>query len=206
MSYNGLDVIQTACLWQIDFVTVAGTTFARLAFSGGYMRVLKSSLRTQRWITACLTGGLMCAAIVSSVSAEEPSAADERSSMRLPAIDPRTAVSITGEDRAYVLGQMRLFLANIQRITAALASNDPVLASKVAAIAGAKNNENDPARPATLRARQPATWNQYIGQVRKGFDDLSSTAATAPVSDTLYKLSALTQNCVACHQTFRIID
>ena len=131
---------------------------------------------------------------------------DERSAMRLPANDPRIAVSINGEDRAYVLGQMRLFLANIQRITSALAGNDLALAAKVAAIAGAKNNENDPSRPATLRARQPAAWNQYIGQVRKGFDDLSNTASTAPVSDSLNKLSALTQNCVACHQTFRIID
>ncbi|MDP9045387.1 MAG: hypothetical protein M3O01_11355 [Pseudomonadota bacterium] len=97
-------------------------------------------------------------------------------------------------------------MANIQRVTAALASNDLALASKVAAIAGAKNNENDPSRPATLRARQPAAWNQYIGQVRKGFDELSSTATTASVPESLSKLSAVTQNCVACHQTFRIID
>jgi cytochrome c556 len=101
---------------------------------------------------------------------------------------------------------MRLFLANIQRVTGALASNDLVLASKVAAIAGAKNNENDPSRPPTLRSRQPDAWNQYIGKVRKGFDELSSTATTAPIPDSLSKLSAVTQNCVACHQTFRIID
>ena len=131
---------------------------------------------------------------------------DERSVMRLPAEDPRVAVSISGEDRAYVLGQMRLFLANIQRTTLALSKNDLELAGKVAAIAGAKNNEVDPSRPATLRARQPAAWNQYIGQVRKDFDDLASTAATAPVTVSLEKLSAVTQNCVVCHQTFRIVD
>ncbi len=163
-------------------------------------------LRLRNLVTACLVGGLLFAACAFSVRAEEPSRPDERSVMRLPADDPRIAVSMTGEDRAYVLGQMRLFLANIQRITAALASNDLALASKVAAIAGAKNNENDPSRPATLRARQPAAWNQYIGQVRKGFDELSSTATTASVPESLSKLSAVTQNCVACHQTFRIID
>ena len=131
---------------------------------------------------------------------------DARSAMRLPADDPRIAVSISGEDLAYVLGQMRLFLANIQRTTQALAGNDLELAAKVAAIAGAKNNEVDPSRPATLRARQPAAWNQYIGQVRKGFDDLASTAATAPLTQSLGKLSAVTQNCVECHQTFRITN
>ena len=101
---------------------------------------------------------------------------------------------------------MRLFLANIQRVTAALGDNDLVLASKIAAISGAKNNETDPSRPATLRERQPAVWNQFIGQVRKDFDGLASTAATAPVPESLKKLAALTQNCVACHQTFRIVD
>ena len=143
---------------------------------------------------------------VAAWSAEIGAGLDERSAMRLPAEDPRQAVSITGEDRAYVLGQMRLFLTNIQRVTSALSANDLELAAKVAAIAGAKNNEVDASRPATLRARQPAAWNQYIGQVRKGFDDLASSAATAPVSVSLSKLASVTQNCVACHQTFRIVD
>jgi len=170
------------------------------------MSNLMSILRRRNLPTFCLVSGLLFAAGVSVVRAEEPSGSDERSVMRLPANDPRIAVSISGEDRAYVLGQMRLFLANIQRVTAALASNDLVLASKVAAIAGSKNNENDPSRPPTLRARQPDAWNQYIGKVRKGFDELSSTATTAPIPESLSKLSAVTQNCVACHQTFRIID
>ena len=165
-----------------------------------------SGLRLRHVVTCSLVSGLLLVAWPFGVRAAEPSGSDERSSMRLPANDPRIAVSITGEERAYVLGQMRLFLANIQRTTAALASNDLALASKVAAIAGAKNNESDPSRPPTLRAHQPAAWNQYIGQVRKGFDELSSTATTAPVSESLNKLSAVTQNCVACHQTFRIID
>lgn len=169
------------------------------------MANLTSLWHRKPWLAAALACCLF-ASNIRTVSADEPSVPDDRSAMRLPADDPRIAVSITGEDRAYVLGQMRLFLANIQRITAALASNDLALASRVAAIAGAKNNESDPSRPTTLRARQPSAWNQYIAQVRKGFDDLSSTAATAPVSDSLSKLSALTQTCVTCHQTFRIID
>lgn len=159
-----------------------------------------------RSILACILGVLCTVGVISTACAAEVSAQDERSAMRLPANDPRIAVSITGEDRAYVLGQMRLFLANIQRVTAALANDDRALASKVAAIAGARNNETDPSRPATLRARQPDTWNQYIGSVRKGFDDLSTTAATASVSESLNKLAAVEQNCVACHQIFRITD
>jgi len=160
----------------------------------------------RQWVLACILGVLCMIGGVSTVCAAEPQGSDERSAMRLPANDPRIAVSITGEDRAYVLGQMRLFLANIQRVTAALASDDRILASKVAAIAGARNNENDPSRPATLRARQPDVWNQYIGKVRKGFDDLSETAATASVAESLNKLAAVEQNCVACHQIFRITD
>ena len=162
------------------------------------------ALRPLRWHLRLAASTLILFVNLSASAAGAES--DERSAMRLPAEDPRIAVSISGEDLAYVLGQMRLFLANIQRTTQALADNDLALAAKVAAIAGAKNNEVDPSRPATLRARQPAAWNQYIGQVRKGFDDLASTAATAPLAQSLGKLSAVTQNCVACHQTFRIIN
>ena len=160
----------------------------------------------KRWLLAGILGSLCLVGSIATVCAEQAPGQDERGAMRLPANDPRIAVSITGEDRAYVLGQMRLFLANIQRVTAALACGDRALAAKVAAIAGARNNESDPARPATLRARQPDAWNQYIGKVRKGFDDLSATVATASVSDSLGKLAAVQQNCVACHQMFRISD
>jgi len=170
------------------------------------MKTVSFKNRQKQWALICVIGGLGLVGTANTANAEDVPAPDERSAMRLPANDPRTAVSISGEDRAYVLGQMRLFLANIQRTTSALASGDLAAASKIAAIAGARNNENDPSRPPTLRARQPAAWNQYIGQVRKGFDDLASTAATAPVSESLNKLAAVTQNCVACHQTFRIVD
>ena len=173
---------------------------------GTYVRNPWRKNRQTQWVLAGILGSLCFVGSVSNVCAEDASGPDERSVMRLPANDPRIAVSLAGEDRAYVLGQMRLFLANIQRITAALAGNDRILASKVAAIAGARDNESNPSRPPTLRTRQPEAWIQYIGQVRKGFDDLASTAATAPVPDSLNKLAALTQNCVACHQTFRIID
>lgn len=170
------------------------------------MRNLKSNTSSKQLVLTRIFACLCFVIGVSSAYAADVSGPDERSVMRLPANDPRVAVSLAGEDRAYVLGQMRLFLANIQRVTAALGSNDLALASKVAAIAGAKNNETDPSRPPALRAQQPSAWNQYIGQVRKGFDDLASTAATAPVSDSLNKLAVVTQNCVSCHQTFRIID
>ncbi len=170
------------------------------------MRNLKSNTSSKQLVLPHIFACLCFVVGISNVFAADASGGDERSAMRLPANDPRVAVSIAGEDRAYVLGQMRLFLANIQRVTAALGNNDLALASKVAAIAGAKNNEIDPSRPAALRAQQPDAWNQYIGKVRKGFDDLASTAATAPVSNSLSKLAGVTENCVACHQTFRIID
>ena len=157
-------------------------------------------------LVALVFGAAALLSTASALAAADGAVPDERSAMRLPAVDPRTAVPLAGEDRAYVLGQMRLFLAGIQRISAALGENDLALAAKVAAITGARNNDTDPSRPADLRARQPAAWNQYIGLVRRGFDDIANTAATAPVQDSLKKLGALTQNCVACHQTFQIVD
>lgn len=131
---------------------------------------------------------------------------DDISEMRLPAEDPRIAVFLVGQDRAYVLGQMRLFLSNLQRINAALADGNLSLVTQVAALSGKKRNEKDPSRPAGLRDRQPPAYTQYVAAVRASFDDIAQTAAAATVQETLGRVARMMRTCVACHQTFRLTD
>lgn len=151
---------------------------------------------------------LVCAALASTYSAADSvrSFPDDISEMRLPAADPRIPVRLAGEDRAYVLGQMRLFLSNIQRINEALGKGNLDLVAKVAALSGSRRNENDPSRPAGLRDRQPAAYNKYIGALRKEFDELSLAAPRSSAQEISGRVGHLMENCVGCHQIFRLSD
>jgi len=108
-------------------------------------------------LAASATLGL---AVAPAARAADPLATDDIHAFRLPADDPRTAVRLVGEDRAYVLGQMRLFVVTFERMAGALARDEPALAAQAAALAGARRHMDDPRRPASLAQRFPAAWNQ----------------------------------------------
>jgi len=50
-------------------------------------------------------------------------------------------------------------------------------------------------------------WKQMGGGVRNGFDELSDAAKAGTPSDKLLAILARTMsNCVACHQSYKIVD
>jgi len=131
---------------------------------------------------------------------------DDISEFRLPIPDPRSGVQYSLEERSYILGQMRLFLATSQRIVDAAAAGDRTKISHLATVVGAKHNEKDPSRPAGLRDRQPVIWTHTIGEVRKSFDNLAANATSQSIETSLKQLSLTMQLCVQCHQSFHIVE
>ncbi len=69
-------------------------------------------------------------------------------------------------------------------------------------------NINDPAFPATLRAKLPDAGKQQFGRgLRQGFDGLAQGLADEQDSrQSLKHLSRVMTNCVRCHAAYRIVD
>lgn len=118
--------------------------------------------------------------------------------------DTRQPVSRTEAEKAFVLDQMRLFLTSIAAIEEGLGTGDLDKVAQEAAARGRKANAAL-ARPPTLGAKESDAWKAMIGQVRGGFDEIAAQAAAkASPLQINAALGKTMQNCVACHQTYRI--
>ena len=126
-----------------------------------------------------------------------PAGADET-------IDARQPVPRTDTEKAFVLDQMRLFLASITEIEEGLGGGDLDMVAREAAARGRKANAVL-ARPPSLAAKENDAWKSMIGSVRSGFDQIAEQAtARAPAAKINKTLADTMRNCVACHQTYRI--
>jgi hypothetical protein len=109
-------------------------------------------------------------------------------------------------ERAYILGQMRLFLESIQAINEGLAADHLEDVAEAAAARGLKRNADDPNFPKSINFHASPLWKQLGGGVRRGFDELSDAAKNgAPKEKQLGILAETMKNCVACHQTYRLV-
>jgi hypothetical protein len=123
------------------------------------------------------------------------------------AADSRQPLAVTAAEKAYILGQMRLFLASIQMIVKAAAKGDTKAVADAAAARGRRQNAGDPHFPKSLGAKLPPLWKQMGSGVRGGFDSLADSARSGATREQgLTILSETMRNCVACHQTYRLVD
>jgi len=121
--------------------------------------------------------------------------------------DDRTPLPLTAAEKAYVLGQMRLFVISIQVISASLADGNAMEAAEAAAARGAKRNADDPEFPKALGPKLPGPWKQFGNGLRRGFDTLSQgISAHEETRASLKQLGALMENCVACHASYHLVD
>ena len=121
--------------------------------------------------------------------------------------ETRIAVALTAPEKAYVLGQMRLFVTSVQEIVAALAVGDRRGAEEAAAARGAKGHETDGDAPATLRAKLPENWKLFGRTMRLEFDALSQGLGEGEATNpSLARLGGVMRYCVACHESYRIVD
>jgi cytochrome c556 len=124
-----------------------------------------------------------------------------------PSEDTREPAAFNAVERAYILGQMRLLVESIQAITAGLANDHMNDVVEAAAARGMRRNKDDPAYPKSIDAHATALWKQMGGGVRRGFDELADAAQNgAPKDKQLAILADTMRNCVACHQTYRLVD
>lgn len=121
--------------------------------------------------------------------------------------DTRQPFAVAAPEHAYILEQMRLFIVSIQAIDEALANGKTDAVAEAAAARGGRANKDDPNFPKTLGAKLPPLWKQMGRGTRTGFDQLADAAKSgAPTQKSLAILAETLRNCVACHQTYRLVD
>ena len=118
--------------------------------------------------------------------------------------DAREPAVRTEAERAFILGQMRLFLQSTQAITVALSKNDLKTVEDEAAARGRKGTPAS-AIPPGMKAKETPAWTAMMSGARAGFDDLAKAAHEgAPPSELIGMLGNTMSNCVACHQNYRL--
>jgi cytochrome c556 len=121
------------------------------------------------------------------------------------ALDPREPQIRTSEERAFIFGQMQLFLEAIAGLQDDLAKGDMAGVVAHAAPRGATEFAKV-TKPAGLSEKETAAWKQFARATRLGFDAIAAKAgAGAGKDEILGQIGATMQACVACHQTYRIV-
>ena len=120
----------------------------------------------------------------------------------VPATDGRQALTLDSTERDLVLGEMRMFLSSVQRITQAVTKEDMKAAAIAAREVGAAAQE---AVPGSLMGKLPLEFKKLGFDTHTKFDTLALDAEQlGDPKHTLEQLSTLMNNCVACHAAYQI--
>lgn len=116
--------------------------------------------------------------------------------------DGRTSILLNPQERDLVLAEMRMFLSSVQQISTGIAEDDLKLVSKAARQVGASAQA---AVPGTLIGKLPLEFKQLGFDTHTKFDQLAlDNDDIEDAKHALSQLSSLMQNCVACHEAYRI--
>jgi len=116
--------------------------------------------------------------------------------------DGRAAIQLTAGERDLVLLEMRTFLTSLQQITQGLSAKDMKLVAESAKKVGAAAQRSV---PASLIGKLPLAFKTLGFDTHGKFDALALDAEQlGDPAHTLSQVSALMQNCVACHATYRM--
>lgn len=120
----------------------------------------------------------------------------------VPATDGRQALVLEPAERDLVLGEMRMFLSSVQRITQAVTEEDMEAAVKAAREVGLAAQQDV---PGSLMGKLPMPFKKLGFDTHSKFDALALDAEQmGDPKQTLEQLSTLMNNCVACHATYQI--
>ncbi len=120
----------------------------------------------------------------------------------VPATDGREALVLEPAERDLVLGEMRMFLASVQKITQAVTAEDMVAAAKAAREVGLAAQQ---AVPGSLMGKLPLAFKKLGFDTHSKFDALALDAEQlGDPKHALQQLSTLMNNCVACHSAYQI--
>lgn len=114
--------------------------------------------------------------------------------------DGRTAIVLEPGERAFVLREMRSFVAGLQQMTAALARDDM---KAVAAAASGMGLHAAHSAPAAMVGKLPLEFKTLGFGVHRDFDALAADAASrGDPRHTLGQLASTLEKCVACHDAY----
>lgn len=116
--------------------------------------------------------------------------------------DGRSEIKMTGENREFVMTEMRGFLESVQKINEGIAKNNPEIITKVGQQSGTCKVD---VVPQGLVRSLPYEFKQMGFQTHELFDAISKIAKkNYDRQQTQEKLNQLLNNCVACHKTYKI--
>jgi uncharacterized membrane protein len=151
-----------------------------------------------------ITATIACLTLVSAISyaaapATPATAADY-------AVNKRMLIRATAEEHAFVLTEMNDFLTSLHTINTAIANKDFETVAKTAS-AIANHGAEKPAIEVSFETKIPPEWKTFARPLRKGFAEVAQAAKQDPtIENVMSKLAKTTQNCVACHATFKIVS
>ncbi len=116
--------------------------------------------------------------------------------------DGRISILLNSDERDIVLAEMRAFLSSVQQINTALADEDMQKAAQAARSVG-KAAQGEV--PASLVGKLPLQFKKLGFDTHSRFDQLAMDIIDlGDTNHALSELGTLMQNCVACHETYRI--
>lgn len=119
-----------------------------------------------------------------------------------PSTDGRNALLLPPEERDLVLAEMRGFLISVQQITEGISAKDMKLVAEAASKVGASTAQEV---PASLMGKLPLDFKKLGLDTHEKFDVLALDAKqVGDPNHSLQQLSKLMNNCLACHQIYRI--
>jgi len=119
----------------------------------------------------------------------------------LPADDGRVAIVLDPGERAFVLAEMRGFVAGLERISDALARDDMKGVADAARPLGSGRTHDV---PMALMGKLPLEFKTLALATHRSFDTLASDAeAGGTPKQALAQLAKTLQQCVACHATYQ---
>lgn len=118
-----------------------------------------------------------------------------------PGQDGRQAIVLEPGERAFVLREMRGFVAGVQQVTDAL-SRDDVKAAAAAAHGLGMSAAHDV--PPALLTKLPLGFKKLAFATHGGFDELAADAESlGDAKHALGQLSGILRKCVECHEAYQ---
>lgn len=120
------------------------------------------------------------------------------------AVNQRASIRVNTVEQAHILTEMNGFMQAIHDINTALAARDFARVASLAEAMGPKGGQHD-AVGKQVHEKLPQEWFALARPTHQRFLDIARQARDNPTLEAVMpKVAATTQQCVACHSTFRL--
>lgn len=118
--------------------------------------------------------------------------------------DGRIAIVVQPAERNLVLTEMRAFLVSVQAVMNAALAGDMDAVAKAARKSGVPSQDQV---PSSLVGKLPLSFKTMGFDTHRAFDQLALDAEQlGDPEHSLQQLGNLMNNCIACHQAYRLVD